>query len=187
GLWMTKKLKSARTGGISDGKDWIEYYKADILESEKKLIISSRRGTAAVPIDKDVEKIAFDVKLIHSVTVGPLQECDIDVKAPFSTADPVIFYPKQQLQQNKLVLMPHALLKIRHYKSILTMINSSNYPTVVPRNTRLDVITYRDLTPQPSFNSQQPANAPQLSPNVQLHRSLTSNDTDITIKNLINH
>ncbi|CAF1498994.1 unnamed protein product [Didymodactylos carnosus] len=128
----------------------------------------------ALPTDKDVEKIAFDVKLVYSVTVGPLQECDIDVKAPFSTADPVIFYPKQQLQQNKLVLVPHALLNIRHYKSTLTMINSSNYPTVVSRNTRLGVITYANpniqcfvLAPKPSFNSQQPSNAQQLSSNVQ--------------------
>ncbi|CAF1577933.1 unnamed protein product, partial [Didymodactylos carnosus] len=166
----------------------------DILESEKKLVISTRRGTATVSIDKDVEQIAFDVKLIHSVTLGPLQECDVDVKAPFSTADPAIFYPKQQLQQNKLVLMPNALLKIKHYKSTLTMINLSNYPTVIPRNTRLGVITYANpniqcfvLAPQSSFNSQQPSNAQQWSSNVQQHRSLTSNDTDITIKNLINH
>ncbi|CAF1325243.1 unnamed protein product [Didymodactylos carnosus] len=124
------------------GKDWIRQYQGDVLESSEEIRIRTRSGPVSIPFDEDTENVAFDIKLLHPIILGPRQECEIEAQVPISTADTVIFHPKQQLQHNPAILMPHALLKITNYMTKLTVINLNDHPRHIPRNTRLGVITY---------------------------------------------
>ncbi|CAF1585030.1 unnamed protein product, partial [Didymodactylos carnosus] len=103
---------------------------------------NQQSGPVPIQFDEDTENVAFDIKLLHPITLGPRQECEVEMQVSISTADTVIFHPKQQLQHNPTTLMPHALLKITNYTTKLTVINLNDHPRYIPQNTRLDVITY---------------------------------------------
>ncbi|CAF1073875.1 unnamed protein product, partial [Didymodactylos carnosus] len=82
------------------------------------------------------------VKLLHPVILGPRQECEVQAQVPISTAETVILHPKQQLQHNPTIVMPHALLKLTNYTTLLIVMNLNDHPEHIPRNNRLAVAAY---------------------------------------------
>ncbi|CAF1494183.1 unnamed protein product, partial [Didymodactylos carnosus] len=68
--WVTALVADSLCIDFILGNDWIRQY-------------------------QDTENVAFDIKFLRPVILGPRQECEIEAQVPISTADTVIFHPKQ--------------------------------------------------------------------------------------------
>ncbi|CAF1536833.1 unnamed protein product, partial [Didymodactylos carnosus] len=99
-IWVTALVADSLSTDFILGKDWIRPYQGDVLESSQEIRIRTRSGPVSIPFDEDTENVAFDIKLLHPIILGPRQECEVEAQVPISTADTVIFHPKQQLQHN---------------------------------------------------------------------------------------
>ncbi|CAF1139817.1 unnamed protein product [Didymodactylos carnosus] len=190
--WVTALVTDSLCTNFILGKDWIRQYQGDVLESSQEIRIRIRSGPVSIPFDEDTENVAFDIKLLHPIILDPRQECEVEAQVPISTADTVIFHPKQQLQHNPAILMPHALLKITNYTTKLTVINLNDHQRHIPRNTSLGVITYAPSSVQCFALTSSSPSKRHSSLDIQhndsrTQQSPTSSDIDNTIHKLINH
>ncbi|CAF1410336.1 unnamed protein product [Didymodactylos carnosus] len=133
-----------------------------------------------------------DREILRQLAGRPRQECEVEAQVPISTAETAIFHPKQQLQHNLAILMPHALLKLTNYTPQLAVINLNDYPRHIPPNTRLAVTTYAPSSVQFFALSSSSPSKRHSCLNIQHHngrtrQSPTSSDIDNTIHTLISH
>ncbi|CAF1650170.1 unnamed protein product, partial [Didymodactylos carnosus] len=143
-------------------------------------------------LELDTRYVAFAVKLLHPAILGPRQECEVEAQVPISTAETAIFHPKQQLQRNPAILMPHALLKLTNYTPQLAVIYLNDYPRHIPPNIRLAVTTYAPSSVQFFALSSSSPSKRHSCLDIQHHndrtrQSPTSSDIDNTIHTLISH
>ncbi|CAF0992629.1 unnamed protein product [Didymodactylos carnosus] len=146
----------------------------------------------SIPFDENTENVAYGIKLLHPITLGPRREYEVEAQVPIPTADTVIFHPKQQLQHNPAILVPHALLKITNYTTKLTVINLNDQPRHIPQNIRLGVITYAPSSVQCFASTTSSPSKRHSCLDIQhhdgkTHQSPISNDIDNTIHKLISH
>ncbi|CAF5135920.1 unnamed protein product, partial [Rotaria sp. Silwood1] len=110
------------------GQDWIRKYSVDICQSSKLIIIYTTRSSATMSMDDNVDKHNFDLRLVKTIVLKPQHETIVRLKSPISSSSNVIFHPNRNIQYQKLIAIPNALLSIQNYISCYT-INSclNNY------------------------------------------------------------
>ncbi|CAF0866969.1 unnamed protein product, partial [Didymodactylos carnosus] len=161
--YITTKITALVSSTLCVGcilvKDWIERYRVDVSEYDRKVTVHMNKSTASIKMDDDTDKHVFAVRAASSIILEPQCERIIKVIMPVSIAKAALFQPKRTFQEEKLVVMPHALLSIENYTSYITIANPTNKRCLIPYNTRLGVVSIQTaelhcyaINPETSMN-----------------------------------
>ncbi len=119
------------------GQDWIRKYSVDIFQSSKLIVIHTARTSATISMDHDIDKHSFDLKLANTIILKPQHETIVRLKSPISCSPNVVFHPNRNIQHQKLIAIPNALLSIRDYATYITITNPTNKICRIPIHTNI--------------------------------------------------
>ncbi|CAF1579968.1 unnamed protein product, partial [Didymodactylos carnosus] len=126
------------------GQTWIKKYQAILNCKDQCVTITSDNGSKRIQYipaydDNDGDPHQqYNVRLVHDVTIKPRTVQPIDaICPPILNADTVIFRPRQQLQEEFLILIPNSLLNIYHHRTTLYIVNHTDTDCVLPKNSTL--------------------------------------------------
>lgn len=158
------------------GQDWIRKYSVDIYQSRKLIIIYTARSSATISMDDNMDKHNFDLKLVNTIVLQPQHETIVRLKSPISSSSNVIFHPNRNIQYQKLIAIPNALLCIQNYETYITIANPTNKICRIPIHTKIGCFTVQPLDIRcysinsSLVNDQNPSNKRQ--PDVDKHDSI---------------
>ncbi|CAF3133894.1 unnamed protein product [Rotaria socialis] len=108
------------------GRDWISKYTVDICQSSKLIIIYTTRSSATISMDDNMDEHTFDLRLVNNIVLKPQHETIVRLKSSISSSSNVIFHPNRNIQYQKLIAIPNALLSIQNYETHVTIANPTN-------------------------------------------------------------
>ena len=110
------------------GVDWQIKHRVDVCHSAHVIRIHDENGRCLTSrrMNQNMSSAQFPVKLIAPICLQPYQECLVQASVPISSSPAVLFLPRPQLQQNKTVRTPDAVLSVDHYVTSLTIYNDSD-------------------------------------------------------------
>jgi hypothetical protein len=110
------------------GMDWLVKYRVDIHISTHEILLRDSHGycRTRIPIDDNPSSPQFPVKLLGSQHIPPYQKKQIRAFVPISSSTSVLFSPRQQLQVNKTIRVPDAVLFVDKYLTAITLYNDSD-------------------------------------------------------------
>jgi transposase InsO family protein len=110
------------------GMDWLEKYRVDVCHSDNAIRIHDDQGHCLTRkrMNDDLSFNQFPVTLIAPLRLQPYQECQVRGFIPISSSAAVLFHPRPQLQLNKPIRTPEAVLSITDYRTSLTLYNDSD-------------------------------------------------------------
>nr|ABL86696.1 putative pol protein [Adineta vaga]ABL86699.1 putative pol protein [Adineta vaga] len=148
--YKTSILADVATNLITDlllGNDWIQANNI-IIDCPKQCIFLSDHYHRIVATASFIEPpdIQLPVFLLNDATLLPYSETCVNVKAqlPDNPTAEVLFEPTPTFSL-KQILLTHALLTMENNISALTIINATDRPRKLPRNTKLGHISYQNM------------------------------------------
>ena len=117
------------------GQDWIRKYSLDICQSNRQVVVHTTKSSTALPMDPNLHKHRFDIRLANSIAIRPHHERIARLTSPISSSPAVVFHPNRNIQYRNLIAVPHALLSITDYTSYITIANPTNKICRIPVNT----------------------------------------------------
>ncbi|CAF4422466.1 unnamed protein product, partial [Rotaria magnacalcarata] len=127
------------------GQDWISKYSVDICQSSKLIIIYTTRSSATISMDDNMDKHNFDLRLVNTIVLKPQHETIVRRKSSISSSSNVIFHPNRNIQYQKLIAIPNALLSIQNYETYVTIANPTNKICRIPIHTNIGFFTVQPL------------------------------------------
>ena len=123
------------------GVDWQLKHRLDICHSARDIRLHDENGRCLTSrrMNDNMSSTQFSVKLIASISLQPYQECQVQASVPISSSPAVLFLPRRQLQNNKTIRTPDAVLSIDNYVISLTIYNDSDRRCHLATGTLLDV------------------------------------------------
>ncbi|CAF4806028.1 unnamed protein product, partial [Rotaria sp. Silwood1] len=95
-------------------------------------VITSIPAFIVIPIYTETIPVDFPVKLSRSIKILPRSKQQIPVTVNISTAT-LPFRPSSNFIQKTSIYVPHSILNIRNYSTLLTVSNVSNSPRYLPK------------------------------------------------------
>ncbi|CAF1546738.1 unnamed protein product, partial [Rotaria sordida] len=127
------------------GQDWMRKYAVDICQSSKLIIIYTARSSAIISMDDNMDKHNFNLKLANTIVLKPQHETIVRLKSPISSSSNIIFHPNRNIQYQKLIAIPNALLTIQNYETYITIANPTNKICRIPIHTNIGYFTVQPL------------------------------------------
>ncbi|CAF1521257.1 unnamed protein product [Rotaria sp. Silwood1] len=106
-------------------------------------VITSIPAFIVIPIYTETIPVDFPVKLSRSIKILPRSKQQIPVTVNISTAT-LPFRPSSNFIQKTSIYVPHSILNIRNYSTLLTVSNLSNSPRYLPKGTVIGIATYNN-------------------------------------------
>ena len=119
------------------GADWIQSHGVTLDFNQQQLTVRDGERHAIVRLETDVEHIPFPVRLMQTTTIPPYQQIIVKARVPISSSNEAVFTARSYLEYNKSIELPSAVLSIQHYTTHLTILNPTNRPRFLAKNTRL--------------------------------------------------
>jgi hypothetical protein len=128
------------------GMDWLVKYRVDIHMSTHEIRLHDHQGYCLTSkrMNDKLSLTQFPVKLVGHIQLHPYQECQVTAFVPISASSGVLFHPRHQLQINKTVRIPDALLSIDEYLTSLTLYNDSDRICYLSNGTLLGKVELMD-------------------------------------------
>jgi len=133
-LWVLENLCT----GIILGLDWLssDTYRANIDFENNSLSICFNNKRSSTPLLKINSNQTYRVRTCNKFILNSMEEKIIEVKViDLPNHDTVQFTPTPRFLHEDSILMPHALIKVKHYKSLMTITNLSKKPRIINHNT----------------------------------------------------
>jgi hypothetical protein len=138
-LWVLENLCT----GIILGLDWLtsDTHKASINFDTNLLSICLNDKKSSVPLLEINKNQQHRVRICEKFILNPMEEKIIEVKiADIPNCDTVQFIPTCYLLYQDSILMPHALINVKNYRALMTIMNISNRTRTINKNTPIGVI-----------------------------------------------
>lgn len=138
-LWILENLCT----GIILGLDWLTSgdHKTTIDFDTNSLSISLEGEKSSTPLLRIKSDQGFRARICEKITLEPMEEKTIEVKViELPNCDTAQFTPGPNFLHQDSILMPHALIKIRNHKTLMTIMNISTRPRTINRNTPIGTI-----------------------------------------------
>jgi hypothetical protein len=123
------------------GQDWIRKYSVDIYQSSRLVVIHTATSSASISMDNHTDKYSFALKSAATIVLQPQHETIVRLKSPISSSSNVIFHPNRNVQYQKLIAIPNALLSIRNHETYVTIANPTNKICRIPIHTTIGSFT----------------------------------------------
>lgn len=123
------------------GRDWIQKHYVTIDFAANR--ISLYDGITSVPLLPSVCIEPFVFSSSDSIIIPPFHEKLVSGYAPVQTLDNALFTPNSALQHSRLILIPHSILHIRDHHGVISIMNNTRHPKVIPPHTPLGTISSR--------------------------------------------
>lgn len=121
------------------GRDWIQEHHTTLNFSTNRL--SLYNGLSSTPLLPIACTEPVVMSLSHSIVIPPFHEQLISGSVPVRSLDNALFTPNAALQHSRMVLLPHALLRIRNHRGVISIINNTRHSKVIPRHTPLGFVS----------------------------------------------
>ena len=121
------------------GRDWIQKNHVNICFSSNRVYIHD--GVISVPLLPIPRVEQLIMSLSSSIVIPPFHEKFISGYVPIKSLDHAFFTPNLALQHAKLILIPHSILHIRDHHGIISIINNTRHPKIIPRDTPLGFLS----------------------------------------------
>ena len=138
-LWVLENICT----GIILGLDWLssDTYKASIDFENNSLSICVKHKRSCIPLLRINLNQHYRVRTCDRFTLSPMEEKIIEVKViDLPNHDTVQFTPTPRFLYQDSILMPHALINVKNYKSLMTITNLSKKPRIINQNTPIGTI-----------------------------------------------
>ncbi|CAF5212078.1 unnamed protein product, partial [Rotaria magnacalcarata] len=96
-------------------------------------------------MDDNMDKHNFDLRLVNTIVLKPQHETIVRRKSSISSSSNVIFHPNRNIQYQKLIAIPNALLSIQNYETYVTIANPTNKICRIPIHTNIGFFTVQPL------------------------------------------
>jgi transposase InsO family protein len=135
------------------GQTWIKKHQAILNCKDQCVTIMANNGPKSIQYISTYDDNGgdphqqYNIRLVQDVTIKPRTVQPVDAICPsISSADTVLFRPRQQLQEDLSILIPNSLLNIYHHRTTLYIVNHSNTDCVLPKNSKLGKVRHVPLT-----------------------------------------
>ena len=150
------------------GRDWIAKHHVTIDLAVNRVYLYDR--TTSVPLlpISSVEPLVLSSS--RSIIIPPFHQTLVSGYAPVRSLQNALFTPNLALQRDRLILIPHSVLHIHDHHGVISIMNNTRHPKVIPPYTPLgtlsptstgsDLNNIYELSSNSSFSS---AHAPSFS------------------------
>ncbi|CAF1264719.1 unnamed protein product [Adineta steineri] len=138
-LWILEHLCT----GIILGLDWLssDTYRANINFENNSLSICFNNKRSSTTLLKINSNQNYRVRTCDKLILNSMEEKIIEVKViDLPNHDTVQFTPTPRFLHEDSILMPHALIKVKNYKALMTIANLSKKPRIINQNTPIGTI-----------------------------------------------
>ena len=131
------------------GRDWIQKHYVTIDFAVNRVYLYD--GTTSVPLlpTSCLEPLVFSSS--HSIIIPPFHRKLVSGYAPVRSLPNALFTPNLALQHTRLLLIPHSVLHIRNHYGVISIMNNTRHPKVIPPHTPLGTIS--PTSDESNFNS----------------------------------
>ena len=138
-LWILENLCT----GVILGLDWLtaETHKINIDFNTNTISVNSNGKQSSIQLMKIEEKQQYQVRTCEKIVLNPKEQRIIQVKTTnLINCDTAQFTPTINCLYQSSLMMPHALIKLKNHRGILTISNISNTTKQINKNTPIGLV-----------------------------------------------
>ena len=138
-LWVLENLCT----GIILGIDWLtsNTHKANINFETNSLSINKNGTISSVNLLKFNTNQNHNVRICNDCPLNPMEEKLVEIKiVDLPNCDTAQFNPTPRLIYQDAILIPHALIQVENYRSLMTIRNISNQSRIIKKNTPIGTV-----------------------------------------------
>ena len=124
------------------GTDWINRHVLSLDILNQNVVVRDTLGrTATTSIIQPSPSSCLSVSLTHSVTIPQYSTRSIDVQVPIRNCSNALFEPSDHFRYTEISI-PDALVNIHNQHAQLPLINNTNHPLTLTKNTCIGMVSH---------------------------------------------